>query len=125
MEHAPEPTPLGPAAPVRARIAAYLPGVVWTAPIGGVYEGDGFSIAFRAGVDEPVNALMLPVRGGGAVPRPLSDHVGLLLILVAFAHNAEKAGQARACRRGCAWSPVRGGSTAKLGVYGDRMATGQ
>ena len=56
--------PLGTAAQVRRRIAKHLPGVDWS-DSGGVYEGDGFTIEFDVGDDDPIDQLMLQVRGGG------------------------------------------------------------
>ncbi len=57
--------PLGPTAQVRRRIAKHLPGVNWSEPAWGVYEGDGFTIEFNAGEDDPIDSMMLHVRGGG------------------------------------------------------------
>ena len=57
--------PLGPAAQVRRRIAKHLPGVDWSDSASGVYEGDGFTIEFNAGDDDPIDSLLLHVRGGG------------------------------------------------------------
>jgi hypothetical protein len=57
--------PLGPAAEVRQHISALLPGVDWSDPIWGDYEGDGFSIEFNLGKNDPVGAMMLYVRGDG------------------------------------------------------------
>ena len=57
--------PLGRAAQVRRRITKYLPGVDWSDPAWGVYERDGFTIEFNAGNEDPVESIMLHVRGGG------------------------------------------------------------
>jgi hypothetical protein len=57
--------PLGPAAKVRKRIAKQLPGVDWSDASWGVYEGDGFTIEFNVGDDDPIDSMMLHVRGGG------------------------------------------------------------
>lgn len=57
--------PLGPAVEVRQRISALLTGVDWSDPTWGIYEGDGFSIEFNAGKDDPIDNMMLHVRGGG------------------------------------------------------------
>ena len=57
--------PLGPAAQVRRRIAKHLPGVDWSEPEWGLYEGDGFTIEFNTGSDDPIDSIMLHVRGGG------------------------------------------------------------
>jgi hypothetical protein len=57
--------PLGPAAEVHQRISALLPGVDWSDPTWGIYEGDGFSIEFNVGKDDPIESMMLHVRGGG------------------------------------------------------------
>jgi hypothetical protein len=65
MADAPPVGPLGPAAQVRKRIAAHLPGIDWTDPTWGIYEGDGFSIEFNTGKDDPIDSIMLHVRGGG------------------------------------------------------------
>jgi hypothetical protein len=56
--------PLGPAGVVRQQISALLPGIDWSDPTWGVYEGDGFSIEFSVGDDDPIDAMMLHVRGG-------------------------------------------------------------
>jgi hypothetical protein len=61
--------PLGPAAAVRAAISAGLPGVDWSDPTWGGYDGPGFSIEFNTGDEDPIESIMLLVRGGGdAVP---------------------------------------------------------
>lgn len=57
--------PLGPAAQVRRRIAKHLPGIDWSEPAWGVFEGDGFTIEFNSGSDDPIDSMMLHVRGGG------------------------------------------------------------
>jgi hypothetical protein len=57
--------PLGAAAQVRRRITKHLPGVDWSDSTWGVYEGDGFSIEFNTGDDDPIDSIMLHVRGGG------------------------------------------------------------
>lgn len=57
--------PLGPAAKVRQKIAKQLPGVDWSDPTYGIFEGDGFTIEFNAGDGDPIDSMMLHVRGGG------------------------------------------------------------
>jgi hypothetical protein len=57
--------PLGAAADVRQQIASLLPGVDWSDPTWGIYEGDGFSIEFNVGEEDPIENMMLHVRGGG------------------------------------------------------------
>ena len=57
--------PLGPARQVRAAISAALPGVDWSDPTWGLYSGDGFSIEFNTGKEDPIDGIMLYVRGGG------------------------------------------------------------
>ena len=56
---------LGRAEQVRAAISAALPDVDWSDPTWGLYEGDGFSIEFNVGDDDPIQSMMLHVRGGG------------------------------------------------------------
>jgi hypothetical protein len=53
------------ASAVRERISAILPDVDWTDPAWGIYLGDGFSIEFNVGSDDPIENMMLHVRGGG------------------------------------------------------------
>lgn len=65
MDDAPPPKPLGPAARVRKGINAYLPGVSWSANAGGVYEGEGYTIEFGFSKGEPIDSIMLHVRGEG------------------------------------------------------------
>jgi hypothetical protein len=56
---------------VRRKISACLPGVDWSDPTWGMYEGDGFSFEFNMSRD-PVTSFMIHVRGGGdAVARLL------------------------------------------------------
>ncbi len=57
--------PLGPAAEVRNKLSSLLPGIDWSEPTWGVYDGDGFSIEFNVGKDDPITSMMLHVRGGG------------------------------------------------------------
>ena len=72
-DEAGEERPLGPAARVRMSISAHLPGVDWSDPAWGVYDGDGFSIEFNTGKRSPIASIMLHVRGGGdAIPAMLA-----------------------------------------------------
>jgi hypothetical protein len=57
--------PLGPAASVRQQLSSLLPGIDWSDKTWGIYEGDGFSIEFNVGKDDPIGSIMLHVRGGG------------------------------------------------------------
>jgi hypothetical protein len=57
--------PLGAAADVRAGISAGLTQTSWDDPAWGIFDGDGFSIEFNVGDDDPVDSMMLHVRGGG------------------------------------------------------------
>ena len=57
--------PFGPAARVREGISAVLPDVDWSDPTWGIYGGEGFSIEFNVGKDDPIQNMMLHVRGGG------------------------------------------------------------
>ncbi len=56
---------LGAAASVRESVSATIPTVDWTDPAWGVFDGDGFSIEFNVGKDDPIQNMMLHVRGGG------------------------------------------------------------
>lgn len=60
-----EPEPLGTAAAIRKRIDKDLPGVVWTDPMYGRFEGPDFSIEFEIGAEKPITHIMLSVRGSG------------------------------------------------------------
>lgn len=60
-----KPDSLGPASSVRDAIAMHLPGVDWSDTAWGIYGGDGFSIEFNTGGEDPINSIMLHVRGGG------------------------------------------------------------
>jgi len=60
-----KPDPLGPADEVRASVSKYLPGVDWSDPTWGDFVGEGFSIEFNVGNDDPITDMMLHVRGGG------------------------------------------------------------
>lgn len=57
--------PLGSAPDVRRRLSALLPGIDWSDSTWGMYEGEGFSIEFNVGGDDPISDMMLHVRGGG------------------------------------------------------------
>jgi hypothetical protein len=57
--------PLGSAVRVRQRIARHLPDVDWSDPTWGLYRGDGFTIEFNLGDDDPIQVCTLHVRGGG------------------------------------------------------------
>ncbi len=65
MGAAGEPDPLGSATAVRELISQHLDGVDWSDPTCGVYRGDGFTIEFPIRDSDPVESLMLHVRGGG------------------------------------------------------------
>jgi hypothetical protein len=57
--------PLGPAVQVRDGVSAVLSGVDWSDRTWGLYGGDGFSIEFNVGDEDPIQNMMLHVRGGG------------------------------------------------------------
>ena len=57
--------PLGAAADVRRQISNVLDGTDWSDPPWGRFEGDGFSIEFNVGADDPIDSMMLHLRGGG------------------------------------------------------------
>lgn len=59
--------PLGPAGQVRRKIAKHLPSVDWSDATYGVFEGAGFTIELNAGDDDPIDSMMLHVRGEGDV----------------------------------------------------------
>jgi hypothetical protein len=60
-----KPDPLGPACNVREAISKQLSDVDWSDCTWGIFEGDGFSIEFNTGTDDPIDSIMLHVRGGG------------------------------------------------------------
>lgn len=57
--------PLGPADEVRHKLSSILAGIDWSDPTSGIFEGDGFSIEFNVGEDDPIQSIMLHVRGAG------------------------------------------------------------
>jgi hypothetical protein len=65
MAEARDPDPLGKASAVRKAISKHLEGVDWTDPAWGIYLGEGFSLEFNMGKEDPVETIMLHVRGGG------------------------------------------------------------
>ena len=56
---------LGKPAAVRKAISRHLEGVDWSEPTWGIYEGEDFTIEFSMGKNDPVDAIMLHVRGAG------------------------------------------------------------
>ena len=68
--------PLGPAAQVREAISSVLSGVDWSDCTWGLYGGNGFSIEFNVGKEDPIQNMMLHVRGGGDA---VSDIMKLVL----------------------------------------------
>lgn len=70
------PPPIGPAAEVRDRIRAAFPGVDLSDPAWGFLaepgaEGDGWLLELVIGDRDPVESLMVRMRGGGSVPAVL------------------------------------------------------
>ncbi len=61
----PKPDSLGSADNVRRSISQNLPGVDWSDPTWGTYDGDEFSIEFNTGDEDPIDSIMLHVRGSG------------------------------------------------------------
>lgn len=57
--------PLGAAQAVREHISRQLGNVDWANPAWGAHAGDGFSIEFNVGEDDPIQDVMLHVRGAG------------------------------------------------------------
>jgi hypothetical protein len=73
------PPPLGARDEVVSRIRGRVPAVEFIDPAWGRLEGDGFSIEFNLGGDDPATSLMLHVRGtAGAlgVVREVSEALG-------------------------------------------------
>lgn len=62
-----QPLPLGPRSEVVAGISAVRPDIDWSDPTWGMLGGEGFSIEFSTGREDPVQSVMLHVRGGGDV----------------------------------------------------------
>jgi hypothetical protein len=56
---------LGSQAEVREKISTVLPETDWRDPTWGIFEGDGFSLEFNMGSEEPSDGFMIHVRGGG------------------------------------------------------------
>ncbi len=68
------PDEMGEAELVRSKISQALPGVDWSDPAWGRFEGEGFSIEFNFQESGAVNAFTLHIRGWGD---PLPAIVGL------------------------------------------------
>ena len=60
-----KPDSLGSAGMVRKSISRHLPGVDWSDPTWGIYDGDELSIEFNTGDEDPIDSIILHVRGGG------------------------------------------------------------
>ncbi|MEU6440937.1 hypothetical protein [Streptomyces sp. NPDC047046] len=65
LPEGPAELPLGPRADVLAALAAAVPDADLSDPAWGELEGPGWSIEMDIGDKEPVDAVMLHVRGGG------------------------------------------------------------
>jgi hypothetical protein len=57
--------PLGPLDEVRSRISGVIPAVAWDDKRWGTLEGPGWSIEFNGGRQDPIDGLMLHIRGSG------------------------------------------------------------
>jgi hypothetical protein len=62
-----ESLPLGKPVVVRQSISDHLPRVDWSDPTWGIYETDTFSFEFNMGDEDPIEDIMVHVRGGGEV----------------------------------------------------------
>ena len=58
---------IGILAEVRAKIDACIPGVDWSDPNWGIYNGDGYSFEFSIGKEEHCESISIHVRGTGDV----------------------------------------------------------
>jgi hypothetical protein len=70
---------LGPQPQVLSTIAAILPDLDLTDPTWGILDGDDFSIEFNIGDGDPVDTIMLHVRGGDSAIRAIQhicEHTG-------------------------------------------------
>jgi len=67
------PADLGPRADVLARIRGALPAADFTDPSWGVLDGPGYSIEFNVGDSDPVDSIMLHVRGSAEVVDVVAD----------------------------------------------------
>jgi len=70
---------LGTAAEVRAEISAVLPEVKWSEPLYGIFDARGSYLEFNLGDDDPLDSLMISVRG--------SENPKVLLFALAKANN--------------------------------------
>jgi len=57
--------PVGTFASVRQQLDRLLPGIDWSDPTWGIYRGDGFSISFNVGPEDPIDTIGLRIVGGG------------------------------------------------------------
>jgi len=70
------PAAMGSASEIRQRISDHLPGIDWSDPTWGDYQGDGFSIEFNMGNNEIPDSIMLHVRGGGDAVKAIMAFAG-------------------------------------------------
>jgi len=76
MENLPDdhkPDPLGSASTVRMSISQNLPGVDWSDPTWGIYDGDEFLIEFNTGEEDPIDmfagaVMLLPQFSDSQIP---------------------------------------------------------
>lgn len=62
---------LGPLEEVRGKISASVPKVNWNDPSWGTLDGEGYSLEFNVGRDDPCYGFMVHVRGAGVAVRLL------------------------------------------------------
>ncbi len=68
-----QPPPLGSPSEVRAKISECLPDVDWREPAWGIYSSGELTIEFNIGSDDPIDSLMLHVRGEGDALGVIAD----------------------------------------------------
>ena len=61
-----QPGPVGPKKDLIAKILEILPTTNFSDPTWGQYAGEGFSVEFNVGSEDPIESIMLHVRGGEA-----------------------------------------------------------
>ncbi|MYQ74486.1 hypothetical protein GTY78_26220 [Streptomyces sp. SID4934] len=79
MAHDYQPTPLGPRHDVLATVAGVLPGADLSDPAWGVLSGPTWSVELSIGAADPVDSMMLHIRGAGdEVLTPVFELAGAL-----------------------------------------------
>lgn len=102
-----KPVDLGPRSELIRKIQSVVPSADFTDPSWGQIETSDFSVEVSLGEEEPINSIMLHIRGGGDVVGLVAELLAALELRAVDAQNGEFFEPAAARESFAAWRAFR------------------